>query len=824
QYMQNPRRYFVPLANEYRSAGDFDRAISLCREHLPQQPGHMSGHIVLGRAYYEKGDVGAAREVFLTSVSLDDENLIALRLLGDIARAANAPEDARQWYARVLDADPENREIEQLLRSLEPSPVAAPEDAASADQQPLVFAPGDRDAAPESALAGALSSMEPLEPAFDAGALEMPPTHDAAHDPQLSALADPTPPGLRAIVGEVEPTSPELERPRPSDERHVVVPRTLGTLDLSTLDDLELTTPEPHTAVPGVDEGAAGGEIEMLDVEPTIGGGFALDDLDGFSAELGTLSPPEPEVQLHDEHSAAPSVDEPALVTSASTAAPVELPPVATPMDNSAIDSAPALPGDELMSRPGFGALASFASWRSQQERNTPAHGVPRTPPAPVAAVSVEAEDSPDDESLFWSAGSEGTATAPEFVTETMAALYAQQGFTQQAVDVYRALLSREPDNVTLQHKVSDLEAVLASAEAQSSLDADADKALQFSDLHEPSSSRTDQPSVLEAMYMSSPPIVPTDDLLTEFDSTWSATPDNASRPDDWFASERDDDPIVASDSFTGSGLFGLPEPGLGDDDANPFGFVGARVPAGDGGAAVLDTVFGTPVISASDGAAGEMLLRMAAQMVGRLPKEAPTLPVPDVLELPSPATGDAAPGSTPAPLLSFDRFFSGSGSPPRARIETPRGASSSARPPAATNPPSPSLSPTFGGVPVIPPSTSVPSPTWAGFDQFLPPKPAATPPEPTGTDMRPAPTPPPTEQPSSQTPWGTPKIDRVDVPGPGSVVPAVSAAPMETPAEAPVGERREAPVSSPDSAQTTAPQPARPAPSEFHRWLEGLS
>ena len=49
KFSENARRYFAPLANEYRKAGDLDRAIEICRAHLPQQPGHMSGHIVFGQ-------------------------------------------------------------------------------------------------------------------------------------------------------------------------------------------------------------------------------------------------------------------------------------------------------------------------------------------------------------------------------------------------------------------------------------------------------------------------------------------------------------------------------------------------------------------------------------------------------------------------------------------------------------------------------------------------------------------------------------------------------------------------------------------------------
>ena len=118
KFDENPRRYFAPLANEYRKSGDLAQAIALCREHLPKQPGHMSGYIVLGQALYEAADLSEARTVFEQALALDPENLIALRHLGDIARASGDAIAARRWYERVLDADPRNDDIAAQLASL----------------------------------------------------------------------------------------------------------------------------------------------------------------------------------------------------------------------------------------------------------------------------------------------------------------------------------------------------------------------------------------------------------------------------------------------------------------------------------------------------------------------------------------------------------------------------------------------------------------------------------------------------------------------------------------------------------------------------------
>lgn len=118
KFEENPRRYFAPLANELRKAGELAQAIALCREHLPKQPGHMSGYIVFGQALYESESLSEARAVFEQALGLDPENLIALRHLGDIARRQGDPVAARRWYERVLDADPRNDDIAAQLATL----------------------------------------------------------------------------------------------------------------------------------------------------------------------------------------------------------------------------------------------------------------------------------------------------------------------------------------------------------------------------------------------------------------------------------------------------------------------------------------------------------------------------------------------------------------------------------------------------------------------------------------------------------------------------------------------------------------------------------
>ncbi|MEO8945508.1 MAG: tetratricopeptide repeat protein [Gemmatimonadaceae bacterium] len=118
KFDENPKRYFAPLANEYRKAGQPDVAIELCRTYLPQQPTHMSGYIVYGQALHDAGHAEESAAVFKQALTLDPENIIALRHLGDISRDAGDSVGAMRWYGKVLELDPRNEEIAAYITSL----------------------------------------------------------------------------------------------------------------------------------------------------------------------------------------------------------------------------------------------------------------------------------------------------------------------------------------------------------------------------------------------------------------------------------------------------------------------------------------------------------------------------------------------------------------------------------------------------------------------------------------------------------------------------------------------------------------------------------
>ncbi len=883
KYMQNPRRYFVPLANEYRQAGELDRAIALCREHLPAQPGHMSGHIVLGCAYFEKGDVDAAREVFLTSVALDDENIIALRHLGDIARLQDETAEARQWYARVLDADPQNAEVERLLRSLSDSPRIAPaQGQAYVAAVPRVGMPTPYSGAsliaatPVSvppvlpAEVPPLAPSAPAEPAPRAvpsfpswlDSLEAPaparPADHAGFDLSDAALAlsEPTPPGLRAIIG-ADDDEDESQRPSAASTH-----KPLEILDRTTL---ELT---PRPAIEPESDGAGFVFAELDELTETFStSSFAsAETLPPPSAAdflSDTLRPPAaldfPGEALPPLAAEFPADTLPSLAAADSSVETLPLPAadfpaetlpppaaadlsagVMTPEVLSAIAGSPPTPAEDLFSRPAFGALASFAAWRTSQERETPSATQPTleqptvdepvlesTPAQPV--IKEEPAEIEDDSVEL---GGEAPPPSLEFETETMAQLYVQQGYVEEGLAVYRALAARSPGDDAIAAEIRRIESQLLRESPRNSLQIDADNALQFNELELAQDLQGESSSVLEDMYLASP--LPTFDappVTQSFGTGWRPETDaELASDEDWFAeetaaAEREEERPSPEDEMFGVALDGFSSP----PDLGPAGTASGSPVSTAGLSSALADVFGASAarIAVADDSAGEFLVALAGQMVGRLPKEAPTLPVPDVLDLPSGVGDDESAGAPAAPLLSFDRFFSGSGSAPRTRVDTPP-----RTPPLVPSvaPAPASLSPTFGGVPVIPPPPAAATVPWASFEhpasgQLRADEPAADAggrrlPQWMTADESPAP----------QMPETVPPVHTVPtLASPLHVSDAPPAADLRERSEPPGAPAPADSSSGPDGGEAAASQaprsePPRPAPSEFHRWLEGLS
>ncbi len=448
KFDENPRRYFAPLANEYRKAGDLAQAISICRTHLPQQPGHMSGHIVYGQALFESGELDEARTVFQTALELDPENLIALRHLGDISLRTGDEAAARGWYERVLETDPRNEEITALLQGMGPS-AAAPAGPAAAPPPPPIQAPSplddvalDLSGADDPQAVHLDAPVEGVE-LIPAHSVEPPPRPPAA--PASGEAAGDERFELLELSTELPASAPAASASRSPAGEPTAEPSAGGGNGLLDFDTSMFGQPSDHApfdertpldalaASFRTDEQeweTAGADAPLLDgLEPTHFDGASADPLPPSLAGLEpqAFEPPPADVQPPRISEAFPSVEE-------FSGARDDLPVIGTGADASAPPPAGDMPF--LDSLPEFDELPAPASVAAEA---VPA-GVALVRPTPAAATA--------------------------FVTETMAELYLQQGLPDRAADVYRQLLEQRPDDAALRERLHEVEARIAAASA----------------------------------------------------------------------------------------------------------------------------------------------------------------------------------------------------------------------------------------------------------------------------------------------------------------------------------------------------------------------
>ena len=139
RFAENPKgRNFAPLADAYRKAGELDSAITLCQSGLALHPDYVSAHIVYGRCLLDQKNDAGAHDTFQKVLALDPENIIALRILGEIAERNQRFDEAVDWLGRLLNADPMNGDAaEALARAKSRAAAAKPAAIAEAETAPL---------------------------------------------------------------------------------------------------------------------------------------------------------------------------------------------------------------------------------------------------------------------------------------------------------------------------------------------------------------------------------------------------------------------------------------------------------------------------------------------------------------------------------------------------------------------------------------------------------------------------------------------------------------------------------------------------------------
>ena len=481
RYAENPQGLtFAPLAEVHRKTGDVARALDLLRPGLEHHPDYIPASIVLGRCHLDLGDLPAAETAFTHVLSLDGENVIALKALADISERLHHFDQAERWLHTLLSVDRSNDDARAQLErigsarrdSASAPPPPTPEEGgvsstAVAEGEVLDLAPAAAaDAVPaeppppaiqESApIAGWVSASDHEAVPLPLADLEPSYTGDEALEPLMTGLEPDEP---RAMEEPVEPLAGLTGRETRGSGQdggdfnvelgEDIVLRSSGAHEFQVPDAAaELSDRTPFSPPsPFGDERA-----------PVFGG---LDEPSASPAQPPRAAAPEepaPPTAAGDDSSLSrwPSMSsrtaEPERPTEADTAESTATEATAAEPPSPPSPYAPPIAESVLAGEPPVTAMESAAAEPAAYE------APPRSMDVPEAAVPHSAPATSDQSHRERPPVVVSEPEPDMVVTETMAQVLLNQGHSVEALEVYRELEVRNAGDHRLRQKIADLE------------------------------------------------------------------------------------------------------------------------------------------------------------------------------------------------------------------------------------------------------------------------------------------------------------------------------------------------------------------------------
>ncbi|MEO0106384.1 MAG: tetratricopeptide repeat protein [candidate division WOR-3 bacterium] len=246
--MDSKALIFATLADVYLSSGMIDEAISILKDGLSRNPNYTLGKIILGRAYYLKGETEEAlkvlEEIYEQAKESENENLY----LAHVYKKLGDYEKAIQFYEATLKINPENKEAKQELELLKPKPQVVEPVKEVVMEKPVETITPDMIAVPREEAAGPTlpieEVLEKIEPKIEQPS-EPEPRPEVA--PQVEPIQE-TPvqqpvieqPQLKEEV-EIAPVLPEIGFEPVVEEKEIEKPSPLDALNepMKRLTDLK---------------------------------------------------------------------------------------------------------------------------------------------------------------------------------------------------------------------------------------------------------------------------------------------------------------------------------------------------------------------------------------------------------------------------------------------------------------------------------------------------------------------------------------------------------------------------------------------------------
>lgn len=491
RWRENPQGLtFAPLAEAYRKMRNIPRALEILGEGLGRHPDYIPASIVLGRCQLDLGDDAQAELAFSRVLELDDENVIALKALAEIAERQGRLDEAGRRLLSLLAIDRSNDEARiQLARVEELRASGGAPRTPESEREPLIEAPLPHDAGADDHAAA--MRLEPArdfasDPSMDSDDIERVTEAPVDSPPLLADLEDNLQP-----AGEVEQLPDLVPDDAPAISSAAAdaaaMPGLVGqdfqeySAGVVPLDDLA-----PGTASIGPLAEIEGAEDILLEPSPT--NEFQLSSA---SDDWGAS----PEVARGAEYQLPSAAEELAAFArtegdsnSADDIGAMSAEFERTPEDAFGGDAArnevadEEVPGSaDVFAGPGDagGEEALFAPSTPDTEDVVAdfEEAVGHEPPvefAPAGTTREPAENEELDEAPLAAVpegrgafdadeSDEDALDADLVVTESMAELFLRQGHRAEALRVYRELYRRDRDDLGLREKVDELETALAA-------------------------------------------------------------------------------------------------------------------------------------------------------------------------------------------------------------------------------------------------------------------------------------------------------------------------------------------------------------------------
>jgi tetratricopeptide (TPR) repeat protein len=437
----NPKSLlFARLADCYLNRGNTDDALVLCAEGVKHHPYYTTGFFLLAKTHVLRKEYDKAEAALKKVLSHDQQFLSAQKLLGDILVKTGWEAAASEHYASVIDADPMEDRVRDLVNR-----YAVPQDHAR----------------PESAAAAAAAVGEPEpEPLLELDP-EPPAPNPEAYRPKEPVSIRPPAELDTDWTDQIREFSPEdIDLPIPPPVVHPETP--MPTPRLAPDSPVENQVPRPETARP-----EDGNRLEPVhpDLEELLepaspdapGSNHASEEVVDFTQNWFDLStfdnleekkpdaPAEPEkesdldLELPDGESEAREAEKPIVRPSSEPAGP--------PLFEKK--------GPQPFLNPSELEPVKPVPWFKAEKQ-----AVPKTP--------VSSPPEPSDSRRSAASGSDGpsepvsSAKAEErpdmkIVTSTLGEIYAAQGQFEKAIEVYEALLEKSPKESRYKDKIADL-------------------------------------------------------------------------------------------------------------------------------------------------------------------------------------------------------------------------------------------------------------------------------------------------------------------------------------------------------------------------------